>query len=92
MYDTGIDFLLSRSSLVSLVTICEAALRRFNDRLADLRRCVKKDGNKRLLSWAFELVRDYSSSSPEMLARLPETARRRIEAAGNPLKTWPFRH
>ena len=73
MYDTGIDFLLSRSSLVSLVTICEAALRRFNDRLADLRRCVKKDGNKHLLSWAFELVKGYSLSSPEMLARLPET-------------------
>ncbi len=73
MYDTGIDFLLSRSSLVSLVTICEAALRRFNNRLADLGKCSKKDKNKRLLKWAFVLVSGYSSTSAEMLARLPET-------------------
>jgi hypothetical protein len=73
MSDTGIDFLLSRSSLVSLVTICEAALDRFNSRLAELKECVKKDGNKQLLSWAFELVRGSSCGSPEMIARLPET-------------------
>jgi len=73
MSDTGLDFLLSRSSLVSLVTICEAALRRFNDRLANLRKCSKKDKNKQLLSWAFKLVKGSSSGSPEMLARLPET-------------------
>lgn len=69
----GIDFLLSRSSLVSLVTICEAALRRFNDRLAHLGKCPKKKRNKQLLEWAFMLVKGYSSTSAEMLDRLPET-------------------
>ena len=73
MSDIGIDFLLSRSSLVSLVTICEAALRRFNARLADLGKCPKKKENKQLLSWAFELVKDSSCGSTEMIARLPET-------------------
>jgi len=73
MSDVGIDFLLSRSSLVSQVTICEAALRRLNARLADLGKCSKKDGNKQLLSWAFGLVKGSSCGSPEMVARLAET-------------------
>ena len=73
IYDIGIDFLLSRSSLVSLVAICEAALNRFNTRLADLGRCKKKTKNKQLLRWAFELVRDSQSGSPETIARLPQS-------------------
>lgn len=73
MSDTGTDFLLSRSSLVSLVTICEAALRRFNNHLTSLQKCAKKVRNKQLLSWAFELIKGSKSGSSEMLARLPET-------------------
>jgi hypothetical protein len=73
MSDGGIDFLLSRSSLVSLVTICEAALDRFNNSLVDLRKCDKKTGHKQLLSWAFEIMKGSSSGSPEMLIRLPQT-------------------
>src|SRR5260370_11937139 len=39
MSDTGIDFLLSRSSLVSLPTICQAPLISFTIYLAPLQTC-----------------------------------------------------
>jgi hypothetical protein len=70
--DTGIDFLLSRASLVSLVAISEAALDGMNARLANLGHS-RKGGNKRLLQWAFGLMRGSTSGSENMLKRLPET-------------------
>jgi hypothetical protein len=51
--DTGIDFLLSRSSLVSLVVISEAALDGINARLAKLGHSKREKKIKRLLQWAF---------------------------------------
>jgi hypothetical protein len=69
--DTGIDFLLSRSSLVSLVVISEAALGGMNTRLAKLGHSEKKEGNKKLLQWAFDVVRGSAPGSG--LTRLPET-------------------
>jgi len=73
IHDTGVDFLLSRSSLVSLVAIFEAALDRMNARLARLGHTPRKDGHKKLLKWAFEIVKDTSAGAPDMLKRLPET-------------------
>jgi hypothetical protein len=71
--DTGIDFLLSWSSLVSLVVISEAALDGMNARLAKLGHSKTEGGNKRLLQWAFGLLRGSASGSENMLRRLPET-------------------
>jgi hypothetical protein len=71
--DTGIDFLLSRASLVSLVVISEAAVGGMNARLAKLLHSSEVEGNKRLLQWAFGLLRDSTSGSESMLRRLPET-------------------
>lgn len=71
--DTGIDFLLSRSSLVALVTICEAALAHFSAHLAKLGHCSEKANQKQRLVWAFEMLKTSTSGSAEMLARLPET-------------------
>jgi hypothetical protein len=71
--DTGIDFLLSRASLVSLVVISEAAVGGMNARLAKLHHSSEVEGNKRLLQWAFGLLRDSTSGSENMLRRLPET-------------------
>lgn len=70
--DTGIEFLLSRASLVSLVTISEAALGDMNARLAELGHS-REQGNMRLLKWAFGLTRNSNSGSEKMLKRLPET-------------------
>jgi len=71
--DTGIDFLLSRSTLVSLVAISEAALDSMNARLAKLGHSKREERNKRLLQWAFGLLRSSTSSSENMLRRLPKT-------------------
>src|SRR2546428_277453 len=71
--ETGIDFLLSRASLVSLVAISEAALDRMNARLESLGHSRREDGNKKLLQWAFGMVKDSSSGSEKMLGRLRET-------------------
>lgn len=74
--DIGIDFLISRSSLVSLVTICEAALVRFNTHLSALGYCEPQSKHKKLLAWAFAILQKYASAAPnsdEILARLPET-------------------
>lgn len=70
--DIGIDFLLCRSALVSLVTICEAALMRFNARLEKLGE-PRQTHNKTLLAWAFDIVQNSKSGSTTMLSRLPET-------------------
>jgi len=71
--ETGIDFLLCRASLVSLVAISEAALDRMNAHLKALRHCRRVKGNKSLLKWAFGQVKGSQSGSPQMLNRLPET-------------------
>ncbi len=70
---TGIEFLLSRSSLVSLVTLCEAALKRFNQRLSSLNNCREITGQKKLLAWAFTLVTDSAPSLGQIGERLPAT-------------------
>jgi hypothetical protein len=71
--DIGIDFLISRTSLVSLVAISEAALSGMNARLAKLDNSSQVEGSKRLLRWAFDLLRGSTSGSENMLRRLPET-------------------
>jgi hypothetical protein len=67
------EFLLCSQSLVSLVTICEAALLRLNGHLSKLGRCAPQRKNMKLLEWAFSVVQRTPLASPEATARLPHT-------------------
>jgi len=67
------EFLLSRQSLLGLVSICEAAVFRLNERLADLDKCARISGIKKLLGWAFQIVRNIPEASSEAASRLPTT-------------------
>lgn len=66
-------FLLVRYSLLGLMTICEAALVRLNERLATLKKCTKISKAGKLLEWAFEIVKISPVASPKATKRLPET-------------------
>lgn len=67
------EFLLCRLSILGLVSVCEAALLRFNGHLAGTKGCVKHSENKKLLRWAFTVVRKSPVASPEAIERLPTT-------------------
>lgn len=67
------EFLLCRQSLVSLVTICEAALLRLNQHLTNLGRCTRQQKHARLLMWAFPIIKNRPLASDKATARLPKT-------------------
>jgi hypothetical protein len=67
------EFLLSRQSLLGLVSVCEAALLRLNEHLANIKGYPKISANKKLLVWAFGRMRKSPVASPEATVRLPKT-------------------
>jgi hypothetical protein len=66
-------FILVRHSLIGLVTICEAALFRLNERLASLGKSEEFSKAFKLLKWAFKIVRNSPLASKAATARLPQT-------------------
>lgn len=64
-----------RASLLVLVSLFEAATRRFRERLVELSRTerLERENYKRLLKWAFETVQQSPIASPRALGRLPDT-------------------
>jgi hypothetical protein len=66
-------FILVRQSLIGLVTICEAALFRLNERLASLGNSEQVSKTFKLLEWAFKMVRNPPWASKQATARLPQT-------------------
>jgi len=67
------EVLLCRQSLLTLVAVGEAALLRLNEHLVKTKGVDKVSKNKKLLEWAFSLVRKSSMASREATARLPIT-------------------
>ncbi|MBZ5671939.1 MAG: hypothetical protein LAO04_19705 [Acidobacteriia bacterium] len=64
-----------RASLLVLVSLFEAATRRFYGRLVELNRAehLERENYKRLLKWAFKTVQQSAIASPKARDRLPET-------------------
>ncbi len=67
------EFLLCRQSLITLVSVCEAALFRLNEHLSQVRHHAPLTKNSKLLEWGFNLVKQSPVASEKAVNRLPET-------------------
>jgi hypothetical protein len=67
------EFLLCGQSLITLVSVCEAALFRLNEHLSQVRHHAPLTKNSKLLEWGFNLVKQSPVASEKAAKRLPET-------------------